>query len=63
MATLPLSGSSDKTVKLWDVGSGKELRTLIGHMGEVYSVAPAPDGRTALSGSTDVRLKLWDVRR
>ena len=46
-----LSGSSDKTLKLWDLASGKELRTFTGHSGRVTSVAIAPDGRTALSGS------------
>ena len=51
----------DKTLKLWDLASGKELRTFTGHSGWVHSVAIAPDGRTALSGSTDKTLKLWDL--
>jgi WD domain, G-beta repeat len=45
-----LSGSSDKTLKLWDVARGTELRTFKGHSGEILSVAFSPDGRTALSG-------------
>ncbi len=52
---------SDKTLKLWDVRSGKEIKTLGGHDGMVFSVAFSPDGRTALSGSDDNTLKLWDV--
>ena len=51
----------DKTLKLWDLASGKELRTFTGHSGWVSSVAIAPDGRTALSGSQDKTLKLWDL--
>ena len=56
-----LSGSVDKTLKLWDLASGKELRTFTGHSDVVSSVAIAPDGRTALSGSWDKTLKLWDL--
>jgi hypothetical protein len=57
-----LSGSWDKTLKLWEVATGKELRTFTGHSDHVLSVAFSPDGRTALSGSTfDDTLKLWEV--
>jgi WD40 repeat protein len=56
-----VSGSEDKTVKVWDLESGEVLRTLIGHTGEVYSVALTPDGCRALSGSEDMTLKVWDL--
>jgi WD40 repeat protein len=56
-----LSGSEDKTLKLWDLITGKELRTFTGHGGSVFSVAISPDGRTAISGSVDSTLKLWDL--
>ena len=56
-----LSGSVDKTLKLWDLASGNELRTFVGHSNLVTSVAIAADGRTALSGSYDKTLKLWDL--
>jgi eukaryotic-like serine/threonine-protein kinase len=56
-----LSGSHDKTLKLWELATGKELRTFTGHTGPVNSVAIARDGRTALSGSSDNTLKLWDL--
>jgi WD40 repeat protein len=48
-----LSGSDDRTLKLWDVGTGKELRSLRGHGSHVKSVAFSPNGRFALSGSLD----------
>ena len=56
-----LSGSEDKTLKLWDVNRGNCLRTFIGHSDYVRSVAFSPDGRYALSGSEDQTLKLWDI--
>lgn len=34
----PASASADFTVKLWNVQSGKLLRTLTGHLGEVRTV-------------------------
>ena len=55
------SGSDDNTIKLWDVASGRELRTLAGQTREVFSVVFSPDGRTLASGSGDKTIKLWDV--
>ncbi len=46
-----LSGSWDKTLRLWDLDTGACLQTLEGHTDRVYSVALTPDGRRALSGS------------
>lgn len=39
------SGSSDKTVRLWNVKTGKHKRTLTGHWYAIYSVAFSPDGK------------------
>ena len=54
-----LSGSSDKTLKLWDVATGMEVRTFTGHSKPVLSVAFSPDGHYALSGSGRDRMKFW----
>ncbi len=56
------SASDDKSVKLWDVQSRKEVATLTGHGDYVRSVAFAPDGRTLASASADKSVKLWDVQ-
>jgi WD40 repeat protein len=48
-------------IKLWDVASGREVRTLSGHTDYVWSVAFSPDGRLLASGSDDRTIKLWEV--
>jgi WD40 repeat protein len=56
-----LTGSNDKTARLWEVETGRELRVLRGHEDGVTSVAFSPDGRTVLTGSKDKTARLWDV--
>jgi hypothetical protein len=60
-----VSGSSDKTLKVWDAANGNEIFTLKGHIGGVTSVAFSPDGTRIVSGSEDEPLKgtikIWDA--
>ncbi|MBA2307058.1 hypothetical protein H0W26_02910, partial [Candidatus Dependentiae bacterium] len=56
-----LTGSWDKTARLWDVTTGKQLHILEGHMKGVNSVAYSPDGTTLLTGSEDNTTCVWDV--
>ncbi|HEY9433820.1 MAG TPA: caspase family protein [Blastocatellia bacterium] len=55
------SGSGDKTIRLWDVNTGRLIRSLAGHGGTVRSVAFSPDGKMIASGSEDKSIKLWQV--
>ena len=36
------SASADNTIRIWDVGNGRELRALTGHKGWVKCVSPLP---------------------
>lgn len=53
------TASHDKTVKLWEVATGKELTTLRGHTTWVRTVAFAPDSQTVASGDEDGVVKVW----
>ena len=61
--TRAVSGSRDKTLKLWDVGTGDLLRNFEGHADGVTSVSFSPDGTRLVSGSRDKTLKLWDAAK
>jgi WD40 repeat protein len=56
-----VSGSGDRTVRLWDTATGAALQTLQGHNSWVTSVAFSPDGKQVVSGSGDETVRLWDV--
>lgn len=54
-----VSGSYDKTIKVWDLATGKVLHTLLGHSQRVTCIAISPDGQILASGSYDRTIKLW----
>jgi WD40 repeat protein len=57
-----VSGSDDKTIKLWDIQTGGIVKTFCGHTGRVCSVSVSPDHTTIASGSDDKTVRSWDIR-
>ena len=56
-----VSASWDRTLKVWDLESGRELRTLKGQSAAPRGVAASADWRRAVSVSEDGMLRVWDL--
>jgi len=60
-----VSGSEDKTIKVWDAFGGTLVKTLSGHTKGVLSVSTFTDEKTQkvyiVSGSDDNTVKIWPI--
>ncbi len=56
-----VSASEDRTVRVWDLATGKCIAKLEGHFKGLSSVAMTPDGRRAVSASDDHTARVWDL--
>ncbi|KAG9027637.1 hypothetical protein FS842_004899, partial [Serendipita sp. 407] len=57
-----VSGSSDNTIRIWEVETGASVgEPLKGHTEYVCSVENGPDGLNIVSGSADDTIRIWDV--
>jgi WD40 repeat protein len=56
-----LISGSQKTIKIWDLQTGREVITLRGHTSLVTAVAAAPKAHRLASGSEDRTIKIWGV--
>jgi WD40 repeat protein len=56
------TGGMDRTVRLWDLADGHELRTLTNHLNTVTAIRFSPDGTIVASGSHDGTIKLIETR-
>ena len=55
-----LSGSSDSKIKIWDIVSGEELRSLDAHGKSVRAIDVSPNGLFFVSGSIDGTVSVWE---
>jgi WD40 repeat protein len=56
-----VSGSFDKTIKVWQLKDGTAIHTLTDHLKGVFALAVSPDGKLLASGSWDELIKLWNL--
>jgi WD40 repeat protein len=56
-----VTGSSDKTARIWDAVAGTTIAVLKGHAGSVRSVVFSPDGKSVLTASDDNTAQIWYV--
>lgn len=56
-----VTGSADRSAKLWNLRSRTEVRAFIGHDSDVTSVAFSPDASKLLTGSKDGTVRVWNV--
>ncbi len=54
-------GRGDRTIRLWELASGREIWQAEGHEDNIESLALSPDGRTLVSGSMDRTVRMWDA--
>lgn len=55
------TGSKDKSIKLWELSTGREVKNFLGHEKTVTSLDFSSDGKFLLSGSNDKTIRLWSI--
>jgi hypothetical protein len=56
-----VSASFDRTVRVWDAQTGKELHCFLGHRNIITGLDVSPDGTRAVSASHDGTARVWDL--
>ena len=56
-----VTGSLDRSARIWNAESGEEIKILDGHEGDVFSAVFSPDGRKVVTGSGDKSVRIFDA--
>jgi transcription initiation factor TFIID subunit 5 len=54
--------ATDLTINLWDLGSGRKIKTMIGHTAPINSLSFSACTTMLVSGSSDWTVRCWDVK-
>ena len=57
-----ISGSRDKTIKIWDIFASSCITTLIGHDNWIRNLLVHPSGNYIVSASDDKSIRIWDLK-
>ena len=61
-STRVVTASADRTARIWDVSTGKQIGVLDGHEGPINSVAFSADGLRMVTVSDDTTMRVWDAK-
>lgn len=52
---------SEGLIHLWDIGTGRRIKTMRGHRGNIYSLSFSRESTVLVSGGSDCTVRAWDV--
>lgn len=61
-SNLVATGSRDKSAKLWELSTGREVRSFLGHEGSVNCMDFSRDGKYLITSSSDRTAKIWEIK-
>lgn len=56
------TASRDKSAKVWNLNSGREVRSFLGHQASVIALDFSNDGKYLITGSNDHTVKIWEIK-
>ena len=58
-----VSGGADRFLRVWEIETGRMVKSLKGHTNDIRQVAFSPDGQILATGSDDRTIRLWNLTR